>query len=171
MSKFCLLCLLLPLAAPAADETKSASGFSADFTKHWLVAKDLAIAVAQAMPAESYDFKPVPEEMSFGQQMFHIAQANYSYCSGAAKAKSPFSKPEKTDKDAAIKALGESFDYCAKVASNLSEDQLNERLTRGKTTFTVRELLLGVQTHMAHHRGQAEVYLRVKGIKPPDYAF
>ena len=99
MSKFCLLCLLLPLAAPAADETKSASGFSADFTKHWLVAKDLAIAVAQAMPADSYDFKPVPEEMSFGQQMFHIAQANYSYCAGAAKAKSPFTKPEKTDKE------------------------------------------------------------------------
>ena len=26
-------------------------------------------------------------------------------------------------------------------------------------------------THTAHHRGQAEVYLRVKGIKPPAYTF
>jgi uncharacterized damage-inducible protein DinB len=26
-------------------------------------------------------------------------------------------------------------------------------------------------THTAHTRGQAEVYLRVKGIKPPDYRF
>src|SRR5271163_2199178 len=154
MSKFCLLFLLLPLAAPAADDAKPASGFSADFTKHWLVAKDLAIAVAQAMPADSYDFKPVPEEMSFGQQMFHIAQANYSYCAGAAKAKSPFTKPEKTDKDAAIKALGESFDYCAKAVSNLSDDQLNERMTRGKSSVSVRELFLGVEMHMAHHRGQ-----------------
>jgi uncharacterized damage-inducible protein DinB len=171
MSKFCILCLLLPFAASAADETKAASGFSADFTKHWLVAKDLAIAVAQAMPAESYGFKPVPEEMSFGEQMFHIAQANYSYCAGAVKAKSPFAKPEKFDKDGAIKALGESFDYCAKAVSNLSDDQLNERLTRGKSTVSVRELFLGVEMHMAHHRGQSEVYLRVKGIKPPDYNF
>src|SRR5271163_2216885 len=155
MSKFCLLFLLLPLAAPAADESKSASGFSADFTKHWLVAKDLAIAVAEAMPADGYDFKPVPEEMSFGQQMVHIAQANYIYCSSAAKATSPFAKPEKIDKASAIKVLGESFDYCATYASGLTDDQLNESRVRGKTTFTVRELLLGVQTHMAHHRGQA----------------
>jgi uncharacterized damage-inducible protein DinB len=26
-------------------------------------------------------------------------------------------------------------------------------------------------THMAHHRGQAEVYLRVKNIKPPAWRF
>jgi uncharacterized damage-inducible protein DinB len=171
MSKFCILCLLLPLAAPAADEAKPASHFGAEFAKHWLVAKDLAIAVAQAMPADSYGFKPVPEEMSFGEQIVHIAQANYSYCAAAAKGKSPFAKPEKIDKDAAVKVLGESFDYCGGIASTLTDDQLNESRARGKTSVTVRELLLGVQTHMAHHRGQAEVYLRVKGIKPPDYNF
>jgi uncharacterized damage-inducible protein DinB len=171
MSKFCILCLLLPLAASAADETKPASHFGAEFAKHWLVAKDLAIAVAQAMPADSYGFKPVPEEMSFGEQIVHIAQANYSYCAAAAKGKSPFAKPEKIDKDAAVKVLGESFDYCGGIASTLTDDQLNESRARGKTSVTVRELLLGVQTHMAHHRGQAEVYLRVKGIKPPDYNF
>jgi uncharacterized damage-inducible protein DinB len=26
-----------------------------------------------------------------------------------------------------------------------------------------------VMSHMAHHRGQAEVYLRLKGITPPEY--
>jgi len=25
--------------------------------------------------------------------------------------------------------------------------------------------------HVAHHRGQAEVYLRDKGIKPPSFTF
>ena len=37
--------------------------------------------------------------------------------------------------------------------------------------MNARELTLGVMTHMAHHRGQVEVYLRVKGIKPPTYKF
>ncbi len=170
MYKLCCLFLLLPLAAPAADEA-GGSRFAADFSKHWLVAKDLAIAVAQAMPADDYGFKPNPEEMSFGQQIVHIAQANYGYCASAAKAKSPFAKPEKIDKESAIKVLGESFDYCEAYVSHLTDDQLNETRPRGKTSYTVRELLLGVQTHMAHHRGQAEVYLRVKGIKPPDYNF
>lgn len=172
MSKLCFVFMLLPLATPAAEEAKAASHFSADFAKHWLIAKDLAVAVAQAMPPDSYNFKPVPEEMSFGQQIFHIAQANDSYCSAAAKTKSPFVKPDKTDdKDAATKALGESFDYCAGIASSLTDDQMNETRPRGKSTMTVREILLGVQTHMAHHRGQVEVYLRLKGIKPPDYNF
>ena len=34
-----------------------------------------------------------------------------------------------------------------------------------------RELVLGMFTHTAHHRGQAEVYLRANGIKPPAYRF
>jgi hypothetical protein len=30
--------------------------------------------VAEAMPAESYDFKPNPEEISFGELMIEIAR-------------------------------------------------------------------------------------------------
>jgi uncharacterized damage-inducible protein DinB len=33
------------------------------------------------------------------------------------------------------------------------------------------EWLWAYFTHTAHHRGQAEVYLRLRGIKPPDYRF
>ncbi|MGZ4820551.1 MAG: DinB family protein [Terriglobales bacterium] len=32
-----------------------------------------------------------------------------------------------------------------------------------------REVLLAMYIHVAHHRGQAEIYLRDKGIKPPRY--
>jgi uncharacterized damage-inducible protein DinB len=34
-----------------------------------------------------------------------------------------------------------------------------------------RERLWSYFTHTAHHRGQAEVYPRVKNIKPPPYRF
>jgi uncharacterized damage-inducible protein DinB len=40
--------------------------------------------------------------------------------------------------------------------------------TRKMTGF---EWLWAYFTHTAHHRGQAEVYLRVKGITPPTYVF
>jgi uncharacterized damage-inducible protein DinB len=40
--------------------------------------------------------------------------------------------------------------------------------TRKMTGF---EWLWAYFTHTAHHRGQAEVYLRIKGIQPPDYVF
>jgi uncharacterized damage-inducible protein DinB len=37
--------------------------------------------------------------------------------------------------------------------------------------LTGAEWLWSYFTHTAHHRGQAEVYLRLKGIKPPAYEF
>jgi len=162
------LCALFSFAAFAADEAKGPSKYAAEFAKHWNNAKDLTLAVAEAMPAENYTFKPNPEEMSFGEQIAHIAQANYGYCARMAAAKSsPFAKPANFDKATVMKLVGESFDYCAGIVGPITDDQLNEM--RGQTT--VRELSMGVQTHMAHHRGQVEVYLRLKNIKPPTYKF
>jgi uncharacterized damage-inducible protein DinB len=41
----------------------------------------------------------------------------------------------------------------------------------GDTSWALsgREVLLAMYVHVAHHRGQAEIYLRDKGIKPPSY--
>ena len=121
------------------------------------------------MPAENYTFKPNPEEMSFGEQMVHIAGANFSYCSRISGAKSPFTKPEKSDKETAMKVLGESFSYCSDAVSNAG-DVDTMRGPEGKQ-ISEREIMLGAYAHMAHHRGQAEVYLRLKNIKPPSYKF
>jgi uncharacterized damage-inducible protein DinB len=161
------LCTLFSVAAFAADESKGSSKYAAEFTKHWKNAKELTLAVADAMPADKYNFKPVPEEMSFGEQVAHIAQANYAYCSRATGAKSPFVKPEKFEKTAVMKLAGDSFDYCAEAIGPLTDDQLNEVKGQG----SVRELAEGVVMHMAHHRGQIEVYLRLNNIKPPTYKF
>jgi len=41
----------------------------------------------------------------------------------------------------------------------------------GGRQATGLEVLLWAFTDTAHHRGQAEVYLRLKNIKPPGYRF
>src|SRR5262252_7903384 len=51
--------------------------------KHWKATGDLTLAVAKAMPAEDYGFRPNPEEMSFGQLMAHIALADRGACANA----------------------------------------------------------------------------------------
>lgn len=148
----------------AADEGSAAGKFQQEFLKHWTVAKELTTAVADAMPADGYNFKPNPAEMSFGEQIEHIAGGNYSYCSRLTGAKSPFKKPDSADKATATKVLSESFDYCSEAVQNVKDLD-----GTGKTS--ARETMLGAYAHMAHHRGQAEVYLRAKDIKPPDYKF
>jgi len=58
------------------DSLPAENDFKALFAKHWQISKEFTLAVAEAMPAESYDFKPNPEEMSFGELMIHIAKSN-----------------------------------------------------------------------------------------------
>lgn len=41
--------------------------------RKWANAKVYAQKMAELMPEEYYDFKPVPEEMNFRQQLLHIA--------------------------------------------------------------------------------------------------
>ena len=160
-----------PLLAQAllAQEGVTQNKFGQEFLKHWTIARELTIAVAQAMPPDGYDLKPNPEEMSFGEQIVHIAEANYAYCSRISGAKPPYKKPDNADKGTAIKVLGDSFDYCAQ-AVEAAKDLDVMRGPEGKQV-SVREVMLGAYAHMAHHRGQAEVYLRVKGVKPPNYKF
>jgi uncharacterized damage-inducible protein DinB len=165
------VCALLALPLIAADESKLQAKFAAEYGKHWKTARDLTLAVADAMPADGYGLKPDPGEMSFGEQISHIAQANYGYCSAFTKAKSPFTKPANFDKETVMKLTGDSFDYCSEIIGALTEDQLNEMRGPEGRQSSLREVMLGAFTHMAHHRGQAEVYLRVKGIKPPQYKF
>jgi len=165
------LCATFSFATFAAEGTKGPSKYSAEFVKHWKIARELTLAVADAMPAENYDFKPNPEEMSFGEQIAHIAQANGAYCSRMSTGKSPFVKPEKYDKATVMKLVGESFDYCSEVITPLTDEQLNEMKGPEGRQSSVREFTEGVMVHMAHHRGQTEVYLRLKNIKPPTYKF
>lgn len=152
--------------------TNTSSRFVKDFQTHWMTAKGLAIAVAEAMPEADYTFKPTTEEMSFGQQITHIAQANYGYCAFVRQVKSPYPEPPedaKVEKAKAIQELGESFDYCNETIAKLTDAELDKNREWGGHTFATREVVLGVMIHMVHHRGQAEVYLRLKGIVPPKY--
>ena len=165
---FCTATIPLFAQSPA----QSASGFIADFSKHWKTAKTLTLAVASAMPEENYAFKPVSEEMSFSEQIMHLTQANFGYCAFIADAKSPYEEPKDkrtVKKETILKDLGDSFDYCSKLFDSLTEAQLDKMHGPAERHFGTREVMLGLMLHMAHHRGQSEVYLRLKGIKPPDY--
>ena len=53
-----------------------------EFVQSWKNTKAYTLAVAEAMPAESYSFKPAAEEMTFAGQMIHISHANYAWFAG-----------------------------------------------------------------------------------------
>lgn len=150
--------------------------------KHWKTSGEFTIAVANTMPADSYNFRPNPDEMTFGQLMAHIAIANANACavaSGMPRLAYPpkimeWSKDaQKVDvaRETAVPFLKESFEFCDKAVASMTSEKLDAVVGPPARNLTGFEWLFSYFTHTAHHRAQAEVYLRVKGIKPPDYKF
>ena len=166
--RYPLLVIGVLIAFPAGA---SGRDFKAMFAKHWQVAREFTLAVAEAMPAEDYDFRPNPDELSFGRLMTHIAAQNSASCATAAGT-AALAEPATTDKATALRFLAETFDKCAKDLEALPPDQWEREVYefQGEPVLA-REALWYTFTHMAHHRGQAEVYLRVKNIKPPAWRF
>jgi uncharacterized damage-inducible protein DinB len=166
-----LLCSAVSFAALAADGTSGKMEVD-ELLKHWTASKELSIAVADAMPAEDYTFKASSAEMSFGEQINHIASGNAYYCSSAAGTKSPFpAKLTDNSKVAAIKNLTTAYDFCIDSIKEQTDASLQKVITTKNGSITPFELYWGGFTHAAHHRGQVEVYLRLKGITPPAYKF
>lgn len=155
------LAILLPLLALTAHA-------ATEYSKHFAPLSKLSVAVAEAMPAEKYSFRPHPESMTFGELMSHIAATNYQFCAGLKDTAAP-SLSSPAAKDAVVKFLKDSFDYCDAVIPNLTEEQLNKVHNSPDGRLPGREVLLAMYIHVAHHRGQAEIYLRDNGIRPPSY--
>ena len=154
--------LSIPLFAAAPT---SAAG---EYAKHFGALARLSVEVAEAMPPAQYGFRPHPESMDFAALMSHIATTNYQFCAGL-KDSDPPALPSPTEKDAVVKFLSDSFDFCSGVISGISEEQLGKIHNSPDGNLPGREVLLAMYVHVAHHRGQAEIYLRDKGIKPPAY--
>jgi uncharacterized damage-inducible protein DinB len=172
------LLTILTLAVPALAQTTVKDAL----VKHWKTSGEFTLAVAAAMPAESYNFRPNPEEMSFGEVMAHIAAVNNNACS-IASGMTKLALPPKieawskdtvkvdVDKQTAIAFMRDSFDFCNKAVASMTPERMDTVVGPPARHLTGYEWLWAYFTHTAHHRGQAEVYLRVKGIKPPDYTF
>ncbi len=142
-----------------------------ELVKHWEISKSLSLAVAEAMPEDAYTFKATAAEMSFGEQINHIALANQNYCGAATARKGPLTKGTDNTKATAIKNLTASYDFCLDGLKAMSDADLQKPMTTRGGEITPFELFWGGFTHAAHHRGQTEVYLRLKGITPPEYKF
>jgi uncharacterized damage-inducible protein DinB len=141
-----------------------------DYSQHFGALSKLSVAVAEAMPPGQYAFRPDPGSMSFGEVMSHIATTNYQFCAGLKDVQPP-AMPSPTDKDGIVKFLSSSFDYCSTVIPSLTDEQIARGHDSPDGRMPGREVLLAMYVHVAHHRGQAEVYLRDKGITPPSYRF
>ena len=156
------------LVMPALAQDASVTTLLVD---HWKTSKKYVIALAEDVPAADYTFKPNADEMTFGQQMAHIAGANAFFFSTLSGQKDPIAKPDKFDKESVLKLLNQSYDFSIAALQYLELEKLHQTFDSPAGKMSGLELLLLATDHTAHHRGQCIVYLRAKGIKPTDFRF
>ena len=165
---------------PAAVRAAAAGAqlrFIPEFLDELKLSRAYTLECAQAMPAEKYEFRPVPEVRSFGQQMIHLSEAVPGlyelFIEGKKAPTHPFSEGGKEpvlSKEEVIARLGVGFDYVERAAAKLRDSALRQPTKIfGGREISKHRMLRFLLDHTTHHRGQTVVYLRLNRIQPPLY--
>lgn len=139
--------------------------------KHLKTSRDFTLKVADQMPEADYGFKLTPPQMSFAEQMTHLAQEQAGLLAPLSSAKSNPAKPASMNKKDVLAFVRQSFDNSIEKVSALTPEQISKTYNGGEGSMTGLELLMFLMDHTTHHRASAEMYLRAKGITPADYQF
>jgi uncharacterized damage-inducible protein DinB len=171
----CLPLFVFVLSFEGQAQPLSTEDIKTQMVKDWERAKAYTVDYLNTMPAEKYSFKAVDSIRSFAQQMLHLAQGNLYLMSTATDQPPPsflMSDLEHSataqKKDSVMYYVTTSYDYCTNAVKSLSLTKWGEK----KKFFTFEETRLALMAktfeHQTHHRGQATIYIRLQGIKPPD---
>jgi len=178
MSTFSQIALLAALATgafaqstPGAQDNPMSTWLRDAYTRN----QNNITRTAEKMPEEFYDMRPGAQQevRTFGQQVGHVANFNFLWCSQAKGEKNPnTANLEKLGTKAEFtKALKDAFAYCDGVYSALTDasgaQMIDITQESGRQT---RNLRMGLLTlNYAHNNeiyGSMVVYLRMKNIVP-----
>ena len=124
--------------------------------------------VIEAMPADQYHFRPSPEVKTFLSQASHIVnwpRTHSRFMTGVA-----LEKLTVKTKEEAIEALQNFTDTFLELLGRMEESSFLEKEQVFYGTVSKGFILMTMENHLSHHRGQMITYLKLNGIKPPSYS-
>jgi uncharacterized damage-inducible protein DinB len=172
---FWIVSLCLP--ALAQTEQPPANPLSTWLRGAYMGNRNNILRSAEKMPEEFYGLRPGAQEevRTFGQQLGHLANYNYLWCSQAKGEKNPNAgrNLEKlTTKAEFTKALTDAFAYCESVYTALTDASGTETIDitpeSGRQTRNLRMALLILNYgHNNEIYGSIVTSMRMKSIVPP----
>lgn len=166
-----------PAATTAPSTSTSTNPQVDDLKRAFAASHAYTIDMANAMPEEKYNFKPVPlaEIRTFGQQMIHIGDALNAIYQRFMEKKSVPAPVEAAKETFASKAdviakLHEAYNYVEAAIAKLTDADLDKPTPFfGHSEVPARQVLRTLLDHSTHHRAQTVVYIRLSGLKPASY--
>jgi uncharacterized damage-inducible protein DinB len=181
----CCAALALPIASVAQSDTSvktnvvlaapslsPADSLGAMFGQ----IEEEVVGAAEAMPADKYDFAPTGTGdfkgvRTFGEQVRHIAQANYHFFRGwgVAGEIDPKTLDSLKTKDELLKALRDSFTYEQAAINSITPENAFAALPGFPPQVKATRVSLAAyaMAHSMDHYGQMVEYLRMNAIIPP----
>ena len=161
--------LLIVIAGPLTAQTLD------DLVAEYERAKKLTLTYVEAMPDDKFDYRPADSVRTYAQQMLHSAQGMIGLSANGTGADRIYANEnlEQTEKyqskEEVTRIITEVFDYTIASIKKMDASTFNEIVERGPFKISRINWLNKSHEHLAHHRGQCAIYLRMNGIKPPQY--
>jgi len=167
----------------AADAAAEPAGIAAADMLAYLeskidIAEDKFIQLAEAVPEESYDWRPMEDVRSFREIFLHIAADNW-YGGALMGVQTPEDiavtgdgetvtayQDQVLSKAETLEHLRRSFVYFS-GALDATRDHLDTPAKLRTTELTYGDLWVRLVTHMHEHLGQTIAYARANEIVPP----
>lgn len=165
--------VIVAFAASSLFAQSASPSIVKELVATWQRAATDVMDVAEAMPPERYDFKPVPEVSTFREQLGHLAGIVQRFMDSAKGVKHEPGEAYKTMKKAEVIAhLKQTLQAGQGMIASLTDAQLLEQVKfpvgdRMVTRFT---FWMGPLYQVRNHHGQLVVYLRMNDIVPPTTA-
>ena len=167
-------CLTIPADAVGQEHVDP---MAATVAEQFTMIEESFIALADAMPAENYAFRPTDGEFkdvrTFAEQVKHVACNNFAMFNEIEKKEPPKGcgrggpSPAKT-KAELLAYLRDSFTYADRVIRTMTPANA---LEPAGGPYGGESTRLGLTTlavwHASDHYGQLTMYLRMNGIVPP----
>ncbi|MFZ0805728.1 MAG: DinB family protein [Candidatus Sulfotelmatobacter sp.] len=175
------LCLLVVAAAavrvsaqvnPYKDGTPGVTGYRGEVLAEVMIQEDKFSRLAEAIPADKYNWRPSPDVRSFAEVFLHVSAANYNLyklVGTPPPAVLDVKNLEKstTDKAKVIATLKDSFAHAKTAIKAMPDADLDKNLDWFGGKNTERGILLFIVRHAAEHLGQSIAYARFIGVVPP----
>jgi uncharacterized damage-inducible protein DinB len=170
LTAFATLAVATLLIAPAYAAPASPSEA---YAKLFSNQAEEVVSAAEAMPADKYNFSPATGEFkgvrTFGQQVTHIAEAQYFFFGkfGVKPTIDTKSITALTSKDDIVKALKDSYAFAEQAMKTITPANAFEKIGDVDGADTRATIAAVGLAHTNDHYGQMVVYLRMNGIIPP----
>ena len=149
------------------------SGFGGELRGQFEASAEKLVALAEAMPAESYSWQPMEGVYTVAAAYMHVARYNYMYPDMYLGVDAPagvdYASLEErvTTKGEAVRVLASSMDHVRGILDAMSGADLAKPTELYGREVENWAVLLQLLTHMNEHLGQAIAYARMNRVVPP----